>query len=95
MVRFLIVKSPLCLTENLPGGQVPPMLWRWHVDILVFKKNKKKQQLHGHGSWLVCEVALIRYQKMDMYANLHTPHTCWCKAPVNDSYQHGTLLELV
>ena len=60
-----------------------------------FKKKNKKKQLHGHGSWLVCEVALIRYQKMDMYANLHTPHTCWCKAPVNDSYQHGTLLELV
>jgi len=22
---------------------------------------------------------------------LYTPHTCWCKSPMNDSYQHGAL----
>ena len=25
---------------------------------------------------------------------LYTSHTCWCGPPVNDSYQHGALLEL-
>ena len=22
------------LDKNLPGGQLPPMLWRWHVSLL-------------------------------------------------------------
>ena len=37
-VRFLAMKSPLYLTENLQGGQLPPVqLWRWHVGILSQK----------------------------------------------------------
>ena len=35
--------SPVYLTEYLPGGQLSPMLWRWHVGMLAFclKKTKK------------------------------------------------------
>ena len=31
VVRFSAVKSPLYLTEHLPGGQPPHVLWRWLV----------------------------------------------------------------
>ena len=33
-LMFLVVKSPLYLMENLLGGQLPPVLWRWHVGLL-------------------------------------------------------------
>jgi hypothetical protein len=36
------VKSPLYMTENLPGGQLPLVLWRWHVGLLSQNKNKNK-----------------------------------------------------
>jgi hypothetical protein len=35
------VKSLLYVTENLPSGQLPPMLWRWPIDLLSQKKIKK------------------------------------------------------
>jgi hypothetical protein len=31
------ISSPLCLTEDLPGGQLPHVLWRWHVGLLSKK----------------------------------------------------------
>ena len=37
-------ESPLYLTENLPGGQLPPMLWRWPIGLLSQKKEKKKEK---------------------------------------------------
>ena len=40
-VRIPAVKSPMCLTENSPGGQLPPVLWRWPVGLLSKKPNKK------------------------------------------------------
>ena len=36
-VQFPAVKCSLYLIENLPGGQLPPMLWRWLVGILSTK----------------------------------------------------------
>ena len=35
------MKPPLYLTENLPGGQLPHVLWRWHVGLLSQKQRKK------------------------------------------------------
>ena len=32
------------LTENLPSGQLPPMLWRWLVGLLSPKTKKKKEK---------------------------------------------------
>ena len=31
-------ESPLYMTGNLSGGQLPPVLWRWHVGLLSQKK---------------------------------------------------------
>ena len=38
-VRIPVVKSPLYLTENLLGGELPPVLWRWPIGLLF--QNKK------------------------------------------------------
>ena len=38
------VKSPLHLTENLPGDQLPPVLWRWHINLLSSEKEYKKKK---------------------------------------------------
>ena len=35
------MKSPLYLTEKLPGGQLPPELWRWPVGLLSQKRKEK------------------------------------------------------
>ena len=40
-VRFPAVKSPLYLTENLSGGELPHVLWRWHVGLLSPPKSAK------------------------------------------------------
>ena len=40
-VRFPVVESSLYLTENLSGGQLPPMLWHWLVG-LQSQKTKRK-----------------------------------------------------
>ena len=32
------------LDKNLSSGQLPPMLWRWHVDLLSQKKEKKREE---------------------------------------------------
>ena len=40
-VRFLALKSPLYLMENLPGGQLPPVLWRWPVSLLSQKRKER------------------------------------------------------
>ena len=42
-VRFLAVKSPLYLTENLPRGRLPLVLWCWHVGLLSQKRIKNKK----------------------------------------------------
>ena len=41
VVRFLAVKSPPYLTENFAGGQLPPVLWRWPIDLMSPKKINK------------------------------------------------------
>ena len=46
-IRFLTVKSPLYLTKNLPGGQLPHVLWCWPA--ISKKKKKKKSSL---WSWI-------------------------------------------
>jgi hypothetical protein len=38
------MKSPLYLTNNLSGGQLPPMLWSWHVNLLSRNFLKKKEE---------------------------------------------------
>ena len=35
-----LLKSPLHLTENLPCGELPPVLWRWPISLLSQKKKK-------------------------------------------------------
>ena len=37
------IKSLLYLMENLPGGQLSPVFWRWLVGLLSQKKNKLKR----------------------------------------------------
>ena len=32
------------LDKTLPGGQLPSMLWHWHVGLLSPKKIKQQQQ---------------------------------------------------
>jgi hypothetical protein len=29
---------------NLPGGQLPHVLWRWHIGLLYPKKTKRKEK---------------------------------------------------
>ena len=41
-VTILLFASP---SPNLPGGELPPMLWRWPVDLLSQKRRKKKTTL--------------------------------------------------
>ena len=45
-IQIPALKSPFYITENLPGGELPPVLWRWLVDLLsqfffnkIYKKN--------------------------------------------------------
>ena len=33
------MKSPLYLTKNLSGGQMPHALWHWHVGVLFLKRG--------------------------------------------------------
>ena len=40
-VRIPAVKSPLYLTKNLSGGQLPHVLWRWPIGLLSQKKIGK------------------------------------------------------
>ena len=37
------VRSPLYLTKYLPGGQLPPMLWRWFVGLLAQQQINKQE----------------------------------------------------
>ena len=37
-------KSPLYLTDNLSGGQLPRVLWSWLVGLLSKKKQKTKDK---------------------------------------------------
>ena len=39
-----VVKSPLYLTRDLPTGQLPHVLWRWHVGLL--SQNKDENKIH-------------------------------------------------
>ena len=41
MVRILDMKSPLYLTIFLPSGQLPLVLWRWHVGLLSQKRKEE------------------------------------------------------
>jgi hypothetical protein len=36
--------NSLYLTENLPGGQLSPVLWRWHVGMSAFYLKKEKEK---------------------------------------------------
>jgi hypothetical protein len=42
-VQFPAVKSPLYMTDKLPGGSLPHVLWPWHVGPLSPKKKEKKR----------------------------------------------------
>jgi hypothetical protein len=50
-------KSPLYLTDNLPGAQLPPVHWRWSVGLLTVSKGKKEKKKKVSNictvSWLV------------------------------------------
>ena len=35
-------ESPLYLTENLSGGQLPHVFWSWHLGVLSQKEKKNK-----------------------------------------------------
>jgi hypothetical protein len=47
------MKSPLYLTENLSGGELPLVLWHWHVGLLSppQKKKKKKENRFQKQTW--------------------------------------------
>ena len=54
-VRFLAVKSPLCLTKNLLGDQLHLALWRWHVDhASQTKEDPKKKKKRKEYFTLPC-----------------------------------------
>ena len=36
------MKTPPYLTENLPGGELSPVLWRWPLGLLSQKERKKE-----------------------------------------------------
>jgi hypothetical protein len=40
-VRSSAGKSPLYLMENLSGGQLPPVLWRWSVAFCLQKSRRR------------------------------------------------------
>jgi hypothetical protein len=42
--------SSLLDKKNLPGGQLPLVLWRWHVGLLFenFQKIKNQRKITGH-----------------------------------------------
>jgi hypothetical protein len=50
-VQFQAAKSPLYVTEKLPYGQLPHVLWRWLVGMSAFcqKKRKEKEKEKEHG----------------------------------------------
>ena len=48
---FPDVKFPLSMTDNLPGGQLPLVLWRWLIGLL-YQKKKKKKRVYFH----VCRI---------------------------------------
>ena len=50
--EFPAVISPLYLTKHLPCGQPPPMLWRWHVNLL--SQNNKNNNMGVAYVGFVC-----------------------------------------
>jgi hypothetical protein len=34
----------------LPGGQLPPLLWRWHIDLLSQKEKRKQKKQNDMSS---------------------------------------------
>ena len=46
-VRFPVAKSPLYLTENFPGGRLPPVLWRSPVGLLSQKRRRPLDDAGG------------------------------------------------
>ena len=36
---------------NLPGGQMPLVLWRWHVGLLFLQKREKKRKSNESKAW--------------------------------------------
>ena len=56
-VQFPAMKSPLYLTENLPGGQLPPMLWHWHVGLL--SQKKKVSTIHWNHNFRTIIVTCV------------------------------------
>ena len=47
------MKSPLYLTENLPSGELPPVLWRRPLSLLSQKKFLKRKKKSDFASHLV------------------------------------------
>ena len=43
-IHVVIVKSPLYLTKNLLGGQLPLVLWHWPVGLLSPKEKEKERK---------------------------------------------------
>ena len=40
----VLLKSPFYLTKNLSSGQLPHVLWRCRVGLLISKKGKKEKK---------------------------------------------------
>jgi hypothetical protein len=71
-VRFPAVKSSLYLTENLLGGQLPFVLWCWHVGLL---SHEEEEDIYAGLTWI--HVILFR-------ATSHTSQEPWpwdCESP--------------
>ena len=62
------MKSPIYLTKNLPGGQLPHMLWCWLVGLLSQKKFENKNSGCQNSS------ASERIWRQDNYTQLTS---CW------------------
>ena len=48
--------SSLLDIKNLLGGQLPPVLWRWHVGLLSQKKKKEKKDRNSVKSHVSSEI---------------------------------------
>ena len=74
------------LTENLPSGQLPPMLWRWLVGLLSPKTKKKKEKKKAchktRGNMIFCGVYTTKVGTMIsklVFSNTPPPNVCHLK----------------
>ena len=54
----MTVNSHLCLTENLPGGQLPLVVWRSHVKLVSKKKLKNLSEFLNRNLFLSKETIM-------------------------------------